>query len=130
MLKFLKGTVAVIVLFIVVAAFSDSEDGIAGTAGVPNSVEMTNFSWVKKGFGNIMEAKFAIKNNLLVAVKDIEVKCTHYSASGTNIDSNRRTIYEIIKPERKRTFRKFDMGFIHSQASKTSCKVVGMTKLT
>lgn len=92
-------------------------------------VEIADFSWTKEAFGNVMEATFTIKNTLPVKVKDIEVKCTHSAPSGTVIDSNRRTIYEIIGAGRTRTFRKVNMGFIHSQANRSACAVVDVTRI-
>jgi hypothetical protein len=75
-----------------------------------------DFTWTKVGFDNIMEANFLVKNNSDYAVKDLEITCRHSAASGTEIDSNKRTIYDIVKPHSKRRFPKFNMGFIHSQA--------------
>lgn len=87
-------------------------------------VKIVDFSWSMEGFGSVMEATFVIKNSLPINVKDIEVKCTHSAASGTVIDSNTRTIYEVIRSGKTRTFREFNMGFIHSQAKRSSCVIV------
>ncbi len=92
-------------------------------------VTITDFSWTTGAFGNVMEVTLTIKNALPVQVKDIEVKCTHSAPSGTVIDSNRRTIYEVIGAGKARTFRKFNMGFIHSQANRSSCQVVDVTRI-
>lgn len=92
-------------------------------------VEITDFSWTKEAFGSVMQATFTIKNLLPVKVKDIEVKCTHSAPSGTVIDSNRRTIYEIIGEGQTRTFRDVNMGFIHSQANRSGCAVVDVTRV-
>lgn len=92
-------------------------------------VKITDFSWTKAAFGNVMEATFTIRNSLPVKVKDIDVKCSHAAPSGTVVDSNRRTIYEVIGAGRTRTFRKFNMGFIHSQANRSGCTVVDVTRI-
>lgn len=82
-----------------------------------------DYTWEKVGFDNIMEANFTVTNGNEKEIKDIEISCTHYAKSGTAIDSNNRIIYEIIPANSKKTFKKFNMGFIHSQAEKTGCMI-------
>jgi hypothetical protein len=72
-----------------------------------------------------MTAKFIIKNDGDVPVKDLEIKCTHSAASGTVIDSNTRTIYQVFPAHKTRTVRNFNMGFINSQ----SVQVVATLKI-
>ncbi len=83
-----------------------------------------DFSWTTEGFGNIMEADFTIHNKSKYDIKDIEIECTHFAKSGTKIDSNERSIYEIVKNNSLKKFPKFSMGFIHSQANSSSCKII------
>jgi hypothetical protein len=85
-----------------------------------------DYKWGTGGFGSVMEADFTIQNPTPYRVKDIEVTCTHYANSGTEIDSNTRTIYEAIEPKSKKVIKKFNMGFIHSQAAKSSCKITDL----
>jgi hypothetical protein len=106
------------------AATAASSTGSSGPT--PSSAQKNtklDFTWKKAGFDNIMQATFTITNTNAFPVKDIEVLCEHSANSGTVIDSNRRTIYDIVPANGKRTFKDFDMGFIHSQASKTSCGI-------
>lgn len=56
-------------------------------------------------------------------MKDIAVKCVQYGNSGTEIATNERTIYEVVKAKPTKTIRNFDMGFIHSQAAQGDCKI-------
>lgn len=86
-------------------------------------VSIKNVAWRKGGFGSVMLATFTIRNEAPIDIKDIEIYCSHFAASGTRIDSNDRTIYEIVKANSTRTFRQINMGFIHSQAASTSCSV-------
>lgn len=81
------------------------------------------FTWHKVGFGNVMEADFTITNNSNYQIKDIEIRCTHSAKSGTKIDSNKRIVYDIVPAKSKKTFSKFNMGFIHSQTESTSCRI-------
>jgi hypothetical protein len=70
---------------------------------------------------------FTIKNPTERRYKDFEITCNHYSTSGTKIDSNTRTIYEVVEPKSTKKVRNFDMGFIHSQAKKSSCSITDLT---
>jgi len=108
-----------------------SENGISNpreptpTEIALEKVEM-DFSWDKAGFDNVMEADFTIKNNSKYQIKDIEIECTHIAKSGTRIDSNSRTIYDVIPANSSKRFEDFNMGFIHSQADASACKIVGL----
>lgn len=82
---------------------------------------IAKFSWHSDDV--IMTADFTIQNNSDTDIKDIEITCEHHAHSGTLIDSNTRTIYEIVNAHSKRTFRNFNMGFIHSQAASSDCTI-------
>jgi hypothetical protein len=96
----------------------------------PTQIAMSNtrldYTWNKVGFDNIMEADFTISNNSKYLIKDIEITCTHFAKSGTKIDSNERIIYDVVPAKGKKTFSKFNMGFIHSQAEKTNCVITDL----
>ena len=126
--------VTILVIFWAVGYFSGnsgtSTSSTASSGPSPKKVAMNNvdlyFSWGKEGFGNVMEANFTITNNSEYQIKDIEITCTHYAKSGTRIDSNERTIFDVIPAKSKKKFDKFNMGFIHSQAEKTGCKITDL----
>jgi len=86
--------------------------------------KLVKFSWRKEAFDNVMVATFTIRNNSPDDVKDIEIGCEHSAPSGTVIDRNTRTIYEVVKAHATRTFADFNMGFIHSQAARSGCKIL------
>jgi hypothetical protein len=85
------------------------------------SVKISTFRWRKDGFGNIMIADFTIKNDNDLPVKDFEIVCKHFAHSGTEIDSNTRTLYETVPAHGTRTFREINMGFINSQTAQSGC---------
>lgn len=87
------------------------------------SLEIVEWNWRSVAGGNVMEATFKIRNKGTKAFKDIEIKCVHAAASGTEIDSNTRTIYEIVKPGETKEFKNFNMGFIHSQAKSSKATI-------
>ena len=74
-----------------------------------------------------MLADFVIRNNGPQSIKDVEIRCTHSANSGTAIDSNTRTIYEIVKPHAVKRVLKFSMGFISDQATSSSCVITDFT---
>lgn len=82
-----------------------------------------DYKWSKDGFGTIMIVDLVFTNSSPYPAKDITVTCTHYAPSGTEIDSNTRTIYEVIPAKGIKKVNDFNMGFIHSQASSTTCKI-------
>lgn len=87
------------------------------------------YAWTKEGFGSVMEADFVISNNNDVDIKDVKIQCDHFAKSGTKIDSNSRTIYEVVKQKSKRVYPGFNMGFIHSQAVKSSCFIIKVSEV-
>lgn len=111
--------------------YKDKKDAARDMERYPERfVKISNFSWSKSAYGSVMEATFTIKNTLPFAVKDIRVKCSHSAPSGTVIDSNERVIYEVIKAKKARTFREFNMGFIHSQATRSGCRITDVTRVS
>src|SRR2546423_1848050 len=67
-----------------------------------------DYKWTKGGFGGVMIADFTIDNPTEYAVKDIEITCTHFGKSGTQIDSNTRTIYEMFPAKGKKIIKDFN----------------------
>ena len=88
-----------------------------------------DFKWRTEGFGNVMIADFTIKNPTQYRFKDFEIKCTHSAPSGTVIDSNRRTVYEIVEPKSTKVIKQMNMGFINSQASRSGCQISDLTPI-
>ncbi|HEY3874038.1 MAG TPA: hypothetical protein VGM92_01045 [Candidatus Kapabacteria bacterium] len=77
----------------------------------------------KDDSGMILYETFTIRNNGDAAVKDLTIKCDNGAPSGTVIDSNTRTIYQIVPAHKSRTFSNFNMGFIHPQATSSGCEI-------
>jgi hypothetical protein len=82
-----------------------------------------DFEWSKGGFDNIMMVDFVITNPTAHRLKDITITCFLIAPSGTVIDNNVRTIYENVPPKGSKKISKFNMGFINSQATRSSCRV-------
>ena len=110
--------------------------GSSGSGSAPDpkrvalqSMELTDITWKKDGFGSVMVMSAAIKNNGASAVKDVEIDCDHSSNSGTKIDSNSKVVYEIVPPGQSIKIKEFNMGFIHSQAASTKCRISDVVPL-
>ena len=86
-------------------------------------------SWEKSGFGSVMIATFVIYNDNTFPIKDVAVTCTHAADSGTIIDSNTRTIYELIKARGYYSVVKLNMGFIHSAVNSSVCHAVNFSRV-
>ncbi|MBR0994162.1 hypothetical protein JQ580_25910 [Bradyrhizobium japonicum] len=98
-------------------------DGPPSYKDVLGRLKVDSLTWEKDGFGTVMKASFVIRNNSTVDVKDIVVTCKHSSNSGTNIDSNTRTVYEKVPHNSYQAVIGFNMGFIHSAVSRSACSV-------
>jgi hypothetical protein len=84
------------------------------------------YKWYKEGFGSVMIADFTVKNPTQYSFKDFEITCTDSGPSGTVIDSNTRTIYEIVEPISTKVIKRVNMGFIHSQAARSKCEITDL----
>lgn len=77
----------------------------------------------KEGFGNVLVVDITLRNDALSNLKDFHITCESKGHSGTVVDSNTRTLYEVVDARSTRTFRKVNMGLLHSQAASTHCTV-------
>ena len=88
-----------------------------------------DFNWRTEGFDDIMVANFTVTNPTSYRFKDFEIKCVHFAPSGTEIDSNTRTVYQVVEAKSKKVVRNMNMGFIHSQVKSSSCRITDLTLL-
>lgn len=86
-------------------------------------VEIKKLRWSKEAFGSVMMVDVTLENTAPVDIKDIGLTCRHYAESGTRIDANSKVIYQVVKANGTRRVNDFNMGFIHSQATSTSCEI-------
>jgi hypothetical protein len=86
-------------------------------------------SWKKSGFGMIMVASFDILNYNDFPVKDVEITCAHSANSGSKIDTNVRTVYEIVSGRSYLLVSDFNMGFIHSAVTSSDCRVTDFARV-
>ena len=105
------------------SASTDSPSPVSEKDIVMNGTNL-DFTWSTDGM--IMTANFKVHNTTEHAFKDFEITCDHSAPSGTVIDHNTRTIYELIPAKGTRSFRNFNMGFINSQAHQSSCRITDL----
>ena len=133
-----SGCLVAFLALIILGSVSSALHQTGGTGGVstpavenPKQIALSKvdlaFKWSKAGFDNLMEADFTVKNDSNYNIKDLEIRCRHFAKSGTEIDSNTRTIYDVVKAHSTKKFPKFSMGFIHSQAAQSSCGVTDLS---
>lgn len=107
-----------------------SEESISVASEDPREILLRDvkldFNWSKSGFGSVMVADFVIRNPTQYRFKDFEIKCTHSASSGTVIDSNTHTIYEIVQPKSTKVIKGMNMGFINSQVASSSCGITDL----
>jgi hypothetical protein len=105
------------------AAPADSSPPVTEKDVVINGTSL-DYTWFTDGM--IMTANFKVHNATDHAFKDFEITCDHSAPSGTVIDHNTRTIYELIPAKSTKSFRNFNMGFINSQAHSSSCRITNL----
>jgi hypothetical protein len=110
------------------AAVSPTPVTIAPTTAAPAQSILDNVKLSKVSVSKdevTMTASFTIENKNAFPIKDVEITCHHFANSGTEIDSNTRTVYEIVPAKGSKRVNAFSMGFIHSQAAKSACAPIG-----
>jgi len=96
---------------------------------VLSQLRVTGFSFRKELFGTFMKVNFVIHNDSSIPVKDVVVTCSHSANSGTIIDSNTRTVYEIVGSRSYVSIVNMDMGLINSKAVDSSCKITAFKRV-
>lgn len=91
-----------------------------------SALSMTQLEFKGHKDGGLLYVDFTVINNGSQQIKDIEIECVHNGKSGSRIDSNTRTIYDVVGPRSRKTFKRFSMGIIHSQATQTRCSISGL----
>jgi len=113
------------VLFFLILAFG-CEDTTPKNSDPKNAIRpliTLDFDWEKGGFDNVMIATFLINNKSDRDIRDITIICDHAAKSGTKLNSNIKTIYEIVKAHNKKRIKNFNMGLIHDQTASSTCKI-------
>jgi hypothetical protein len=121
---FIKKIMFVVSTILLVGCDSDSKK-----EEVLSNVTLSEFRFYTGGFGAVLMVDGMISNNSQYRIKDIVLRCDHYTNSNTRIDYNIRTIYEYIGINQSINLTEFNMGYIHPQAITTACRVTDFVML-
>lgn len=87
-----------------------------------------DFTWKLGGFDNVILATFTVKNGNDFDVKDIQIRCEAFGKSGTKIDRNTRTIFDVVKAKKTKQLPEANLGLVNSQAHQLACEIVGFAR--
>lgn len=89
-----------------------------------NYLNIESFKSTAEGFGTVLVVDFNIKNSAPVSYKDIKVECSQIAKSGTELAKDTEVIYDLIKPDELKLFKKISLGFINQQTTEIKCRVI------
>jgi hypothetical protein len=88
-------------------------------------VRIAGFSWSKDAVE--MQADITIESALPFALKEIEVACAQFARSGVEVETNRRTIAELLPARGRLEVDALDIGQINPEAGSSGCWIVSVT---
>jgi len=89
------------------------------------NVSVVSSQWTLGGFGSVYLLDITLRNTGQFSVKDFEVFCRNYAASGTVLESSRGTILQSLKGGQTKRFRDINLGFVNPQVARSACEIVG-----
>jgi hypothetical protein len=93
-----------------------------------DKLHIVKASWSKGGFGTVMLYDFTVTNKSDLPMKDLQLECKTYGASGTKLNTLQYTLYETIPEGKTRTFRDLHIGFIDGQSAGAECVITAAVK--
>jgi hypothetical protein len=99
-------------------------------AQLVTALHLSEVSWHKGGFNDIMMLNATVQNTGKRDVKDIKVVCDHSSNGVSTVASNSATIYGPFPAGKSKVIHEFDMGVFHDQAKDTNCSIVDASLAT
>ena len=90
-------------------------------------VRIAAFTWSKAVPAIAIQADLTIESALPYALKEIEVACAQFARSGVVIDSQRRTISEVVPAHGRLQVEALEIGPIHPKAGSSGCRIVAVT---
>ena len=90
-------------------------------------VDLKIISWQKGGFETVLLLNAKLTNTADYPIKDIVIACDMFADSKTLLGSAMQTLYRPIPAKKSIQINEFNMGFVHSQARRIRCEVIGFT---
>lgn len=95
--------------------------------GLPmDNASLIMHSW--EAYGAVFVGRFSIVNRGLYNLKDPVIYCTLFGPSGTELGSVKETAYQTVHAKSTVRLKDLNMGFIRSQASQASCRLIGIER--
>jgi hypothetical protein len=114
----MKWALTIAAMFIFLPASVRAQDAFAEP-----KVHVVTQKWVN-GYGVANVADITVHNDNPFAVKDITVLCTMFGRSGTAIQRQTKTIYDVVPAKGTRTFKRITLGIYSEQSDRGGCKVI------
>jgi hypothetical protein len=127
MIKILKIIGGIFCVFLIIGIIAQSGKGKynpVDTTKTTSRAYILDNGWYVSGFGTVAIHDFTITNNHDMDISDITVQCIYWAPSGTIIDKNRKTVYQVIPAGKKKRIKEFSMGFCHSQSARSGCDII------
>ena len=90
-------------------------------------VRIAAFTWSKAVPEIVIQANLTIESALPFALREIEVACAQFARSGVVIESQRRTITEVVPAHGRLQVEALEIGPIHPDAGSSGCRIVNVT---
>ncbi|TXH93009.1 MAG: zinc ribbon domain-containing protein [Rheinheimera sp.] len=92
-------------------------------------IELGYIRWERVAFDTAISASFTLKNGNDFNVKDVEISCTLFAMSGTEMGKKEFVIYDLFLANSEQKITNFNVGFVHPQVVEylTKCEVIGVS---
>jgi hypothetical protein len=90
-------------------------------------VRIAAFTWSKAVPEIVIQADLTIESALPFALKEIEVACAQFARTGVVIDSQRRTITELVPAHGSLQVEALVIGPVHPEAGSSGCRILNVT---
>jgi len=87
---------------------------------------LSDFQWSRSRFGTLF-VSFAVNNSTNQALRDFTIVCVTYGASGTQIGTVSKTLYETLPANSSLEYEGVEVGPMHPQARTVRCSIVRPT---
>jgi hypothetical protein len=89
---------------------------------IRQQLKLEHFAW-SAALGRIADVKFVLNNKSGYDVKDVEIECSFYGNSGTLLDNQTKTVFDIFKSKRRKKVPRLNMGIVDAQSRTCNCYV-------
>lgn len=88
-----------------------------------DAVRIVKWNLTRGGFDNVLLGTFTLKNDNPYAVKDFQIVCGQFAASGTELPVMYAKLYQRLEAGQTKTFKDVNLGLMHSQARTYNCAI-------